>query len=173
MNKKYLFGIVLIILICLFAFLVRDRGAVKNNDVIKASIQIANPADTFCVSSGGVLSSVNSGAGVYSNCTFPSGKMCESWALFRGECLIEGVNNYVVYKNSSSGVSVGANFRIKTNSVILDSKELGISYNELKQAESGSGIRYLSVDGKIEFWEHQGEVTITKEGKQIFVGKIK
>ncbi len=39
-------------------------------------------------------------------------------------------------------------------------------------AVSGSGARYANSDQSLVFWEHQGEVTITKDGNQVFKGKI-
>jgi putative hemolysin/membrane-bound inhibitor of C-type lysozyme len=123
---------------------------------------LANPAAEFCIQSGGTLSG--------EDCAFAGGQTCNAWGLFRGECIVEGVNNLATYTSATSTLS--ANFRIKAGTVIINSKELNLDYVELKQAVSASGARYLSADNKVEFWEHQGEATVSVDGKQIFVGKI-
>jgi putative hemolysin len=45
--------------------------------------QMANPASTNCVDQGGTLTITPDQVGM---CKLPSGKTCEEWALFRGEC---------------------------------------------------------------------------------------
>lgn len=42
----------------------------------------------------------------------------------------------------------------------------------LESAISGSGARYANADESLVLWEHQGEVTITKDGVDVFVGRI-
>lgn len=128
------------------------------------SVELANPASEFCVQNGGTLSTSGE------DCIFSNSQTCNAWGLFRGECIVEGVNNFATYTSATSTLS--ANFWIKTGTVIINSKELNISFLELKQAVSASGARYLSADNKVEFWEHQGEVTLSIDGKQIFVGKV-
>lgn len=125
------------------------------------NVGLANPAAEFCIQNGGTLSG--------EDCSFVGGKTCNAWGLFRGECIVEGVNNVATYTSATSTLS--ANFRIKAGTVIINSKELNLNYVELKQAVSGSGARYLSADNKVEFWEHQGEATVSVDGKQVFVGK--
>ena len=39
-------------------------------------------------------------------------------------------------------------------------------------ARSASGARYANEDESLVFWEHQEEVTITKNNQQIFQGKF-
>ncbi len=49
-------------------------------------IQIANPASTNCVDHNGTFSIVDTNEGQVGMCALPSGKVCEEWAYFRGEC---------------------------------------------------------------------------------------
>jgi putative hemolysin len=141
----------------------QNNNSDQNQQVTEATTTtLANPASEFCIQSGGTLSG--------EDCTFASGQACNAWGLFRGECIVEGVNNVATYTSVTSTLS--ANFRIKAGTVIINSKELNLNYTELKQAVSGSGARYLSADNKVEFWEHQGEATVSIDGKQIFAGKI-
>lgn len=42
----------------------------------------------------------------------------------------------------------------------------------LKRAVSGSGTRYTNEDESIVFWEHQGELTITRDGVEVFRGVV-
>ncbi len=42
----------------------------------------------------------------------------------------------------------------------------------LKRAMSASGTRYTNNDESIVFWEHQGELTITKDGAEVFKGMV-
>jgi putative hemolysin len=49
--------------------------------------QLANPSATFCVSKNYTYQIVTKPDGSQSgNCVFPSGKACDGWAYFRGEC---------------------------------------------------------------------------------------
>ncbi len=51
--------------------------------------QIANPASTYCIEHGGKLSIIEEEPGMGGQvgmCTLPSGKVCEEWTFFRGEC---------------------------------------------------------------------------------------
>lgn len=58
----------------------------------KGSAQIANPASENCVKLGGKLTIEKNGkGGEYGVCHFEEGRLCEEWALFRGECPREGV----------------------------------------------------------------------------------
>lgn len=50
----------------------------------KASL--ANPASVNCVDLGGTLEIKDKTDGQVGYCTLPGGKVCEEWALFRGEC---------------------------------------------------------------------------------------
>lgn len=44
--------------------------------------------------------------------------------------------------------------------------------NTLERVISASGDRYANADESLVFWEHQGELTITKDGEEAFVGRI-
>lgn len=56
--------------------------------------QISNPASENCVRQGGKLEIYKSrSGGEYALCVFPDGSQCEEWALYRGECSIEGVKS--------------------------------------------------------------------------------
>ncbi len=48
--------------------------------------QIANPASTNCIDNNGTLNIIDTNEGQVGMCTLPSGKVCEEWAYFRGEC---------------------------------------------------------------------------------------
>lgn len=53
----------------------------------KVRVGMANPASVKCVQKGGKLNIVkDKSGGEMGMCVFPSGKQCEEWALFRGEC---------------------------------------------------------------------------------------
>ena len=60
--------------------------------------QLANPASTRCIESGGTvrLERLPNG-GQYGVCVFVDDRQCEEWALFRGECPAGGlrVTGYV------------------------------------------------------------------------------
>ncbi|MBS3073779.1 DUF333 domain-containing protein [Candidatus Pacearchaeota archaeon] len=47
---------------------------------------LANPASVFCEEQGGTLEIRENTEGQYGVCIFSSGKECEEWAFFRGEC---------------------------------------------------------------------------------------
>lgn len=47
----------------------------------------------------------------------------------------------------------------------------GMTY-DLKQTISASGARYESADGKVIFWEHQGEATLEIDGKTVVEGAV-
>ncbi len=59
-----------------------------------AQRQISNPASENCVRQGGKLQIYRSKTdGERTLCVFPDGSQCEEWALYRGECSIEGVKS--------------------------------------------------------------------------------
>jgi hypothetical protein len=53
---------------------------------------LANPASVYCLKQGGTLD-IMAGwdSGQMGICTFPDGKMCEEWAMMRGDCPVGGV----------------------------------------------------------------------------------
>jgi uncharacterized protein len=48
--------------------------------------EMANPASVHCINAGGKLTIQRTPQGEVGMCQLPSGKVCEEWALFRGEC---------------------------------------------------------------------------------------
>lgn len=54
-------------------------------------VQLANPASTHCVKSGGRVSIEKLPAGEFGVCLFEDNRQCEEWALLRGECPMGGV----------------------------------------------------------------------------------
>ncbi len=134
---------------------------------LKAST--ANPASLFCIDNGGSLTMNSTEAGVSGTCSFPPGDQCEEWALFRGECDIEGVSTLVTYRNGDHVVR--AIYRAKLNTVLVHAPSLNIENLMVVPAVSASGARYETPDKRTEFWEHQGELTLSVDGTQIFIGK--
>ena len=64
--------------------------------------QIANPASVNCEEKGGKLVTKNRGdLGEYAICVFETGRACEEWALFRGECPETGVD-YASYATTAA-----------------------------------------------------------------------
>lgn len=47
---------------------------------------LANPASVYCLEIGGTLEMRENEAGTYGVCIFDSGRECEEWSLFRGDC---------------------------------------------------------------------------------------
>lgn len=66
------------------AFDLIDNTQEENN-----SVKIANPASVHCIEQGGSLELISNETGSYGMCTLLNGTVCEEWALFRGECLLE------------------------------------------------------------------------------------
>jgi putative hemolysin len=166
MNKNNI--LILIILIAVVMGAIFFFG--KSNSPKIENVGMANPASVFCKENGGQSQMQKDEKGEYANCIFPNGQKCEEWTLFRGECAIDGVVNLAKYSDDKNQVS--AAFFVKENTAILNAKHLNFENLFMNIAESASGARYLSQDGKVEFWEHQGETTISVGGKKMFVGKI-
>ncbi len=132
-------------------------------------VAIANPASVFCVENGGSLSMNTTAEGTTGTCTFPTGEQCEEWALFRGDCDIEGVSKQVTYSNGTRIVRVV--YHIKKDVATITATDFGIETTTLTRSVSASGARYLSADARLEIWEHQNELTIARDSQQLFVGK--
>lgn len=109
-------------------------------------------------------------AGEMGSCAFPSGEQCEEWALFRGECDVEGVSKLATYSDGAN--IVRAIYRNKLNTVIVNAPHINMENVLVVSAVSASGARYETPDKRTEFWEHQGELTISIDGEKVFVGKI-
>jgi len=59
----------------------------KQEQKKERKIGMPNPASENCINKGGSLKiKKNAEGGEYGECTFPNGKVCEEWALYRGEC---------------------------------------------------------------------------------------
>lgn len=53
---------------------------------------LANPASEYCVAQGGqVIIQTRGDGGAYGLCTFDDARVCEEWAMLRGECPVGGV----------------------------------------------------------------------------------
>ena len=169
-NKTILAVLTLLIFILAGIFFFRfakqsqPKPAEENNVA-----QIANPASVLCVKNGGKLDIADEASGQEYLCSFPNGQKCEEWAFFRGECNVEGISNTGIYNDGKNEVKVI--YRMQDDSILL-APSFGYDYLIIKQAMSGSGARYLSSDGKVEFWEHQGEGKLSVDGKAIFTGKV-
>lgn len=55
----------------------------------KPRTQLANPASEFCIANGGTLDIRTADDGSQTGYCSKSEKVCEEWALFRGDCSIE------------------------------------------------------------------------------------
>jgi|GEM_PF-1419461 len=173
MNKNILIAIVAVLILVAGILTYHSSTTPEEpmmNEVVSAPVALANPASTFCAENGGTLQINNTPQGEQGVCSFPNGATCEEWALFRGDCNVEGVSNTGLYSDGKAEVKLV--YRIKTRSAILMAPTLGYDSLPLAQAMSGSGARYLSLDEKVEFWEHQGEGKLSVDGKEIFLGKI-
>ncbi|MFM7801348.1 MAG: DUF333 domain-containing protein [Limnohabitans sp.] len=49
-------------------------------------LAMANPAALACANAGGISLKTYDSKGEHSMCRLPSGKVCEEWAFFKGEC---------------------------------------------------------------------------------------
>jgi putative hemolysin len=90
MNNKKIITIISLVVIVLGILYLTNY---KKESLKDSEVQIANPASTFCIESGGTLEIVETPESQMGNCTLPNGTVCEEWALFRGECASE--NNEV------------------------------------------------------------------------------
>lgn len=73
---------------------------------------------------------------------------------------------HATYTNGEE--TVEADFYNESETMVFAHSTLGKII--LRRAISASGARYISEDESIVFWEHQGEVTITKDGDEVFKG---
>lgn len=56
------------------------------------SVQRANPASTHCIQEGGKHVVERGPGGEFGVCQFPDNRLCEEWALLRGQCPKGGVH---------------------------------------------------------------------------------
>lgn len=73
-------------------------------------------------------------------------------------------------KYTDGKTEVAADFNLQERTVTFTHPSLGTT--TLPEAISASGARYASQDETTVFWEHQGELIITSQGKDIFKGKV-
>lgn len=77
----------------------------------------------------------------------------------------------VITASYSDGISeVEASFDNKDQSVTFTHPKMGTT--TLPAAISASGARYANSNETIVFWEHQGELTITQNGVEVFRGEV-
>ena len=57
-----------------------------------ATARMANPASLNCIQQKGKLQTVKTAQGEVTYCLLPSGKKCEEWDMFRGNCPVRTVN---------------------------------------------------------------------------------
>ena len=62
-------------------------GCTQSDMTTAERVALANPASVNCIKVGGKLTIKRSTKGESGMCHLPTGKVCEEWALFRGECL--------------------------------------------------------------------------------------
>ncbi|MEM7298309.1 MAG: DUF333 domain-containing protein [Pseudomonadota bacterium] len=99
----------------------------------------ANPASVHCKKYGGQLELRQTNNGVQGICHFSDGSQCDEWAFFKRQCQIgkrwvyqcdEGLSFMITYSNNSQHALLA----------------FGDQEINLKQKESGSGIRYNAND---------------------------
>jgi len=89
LTKLLLLILFLLVLIALGIYYnLHQEVIVDNIDKDKDNnVSIANPASTYCIENDGELKiRKNEDGGEYGVCIFESGKECEEWAYFNGEC---------------------------------------------------------------------------------------
>ena len=74
----------------------------------------------------------------------------------------------VIYSDAEGDVFVSADFNNTDGTVTFSHKDIG--EHTLPSVISASGARYANEDESVVFWEHQGEVTISYEDLDIFIG---
>lgn len=74
----------------------------------------------------------------------------------------------VVYADADEDVFVSADFNNTDGTVTFSHKDIG--EHTLPSVVSASGAKYANEDESIVFWEHQGEVTLSYEDLDIFIG---
>ncbi len=93
-------GIVLVWVI-LFSGIEINSKKGNNSNGSNDSIGIANPASVYCQKEGGNLEiRKDENGGEYGVCIFESGRECEEWAFFRGECRKEEIENNFCFRST-------------------------------------------------------------------------
>lgn len=75
-----------------------------------------------------------------------------------------------VFTSPTSKETVSVVFDQKNNTATMSG--LGYSTLVLKSATSASGARYLDTTGTLELWNRGETITLSKDGKQVFLGNI-
>lgn len=71
----------------IFLIISLPKNSVVKNESNTNNTQLANPASVYCLKSGGNLSiRTDENGGQYGICTLSSGKECDEWKYYRGEC---------------------------------------------------------------------------------------
>ena len=70
----------------LCALVLATWGCTRSEMTTAERVALANPASVHCIYLGGKLISKRTPQGELGMCQLPSGKVCEEWTLFRGEC---------------------------------------------------------------------------------------
>ncbi|GEM_PF-3649643 len=88
MNKRYLLHALVVLTLCCVATSACSGSEKKNN---KDTITLANPASVKCLKDGYKLKTMTiNGVPGSSVCFNPrTGKQCEIWQYFRGECNLQ------------------------------------------------------------------------------------
>lgn len=71
----------------LCALALATSACTPSESATKPASEMANPASVNCTNAGGKLTITRTPQGEFGMCQLPSGKVCEEWALFRGECV--------------------------------------------------------------------------------------
>jgi putative hemolysin/membrane-bound inhibitor of C-type lysozyme len=108
-------------------------------------LQLANPASAHCTNNGGQLELRRTPEGTEGICYFENGSECDEWAYFKGEC---NVGMRWVYQ-CDQGLHFIISFYDREQALL----EFGDQEVKLKQARSGSGMRYTG-----------GDITFTGKG---------
>ena len=90
-----------------FAFLLSACATVAAPDAPKTqdnspSARMANPASLNCLQQRGKLQTLKTSQGEVTYCLLPSGKKCEEWDMFRGNCPVRTVNANRKFGNQST-----------------------------------------------------------------------
>jgi hypothetical protein len=107
MNHKQQFSFIFLVIILLVAidsfFIVKymnnrvNQAADNNKEVVNGEfVVLVNRASVYCAEQGGTLLDQPKGdGGNYVLCSFEDGKVCEQWAMLRGECPVGGIDTSV------------------------------------------------------------------------------
>ncbi len=92
----------------------------------KKSVTLPNPASQYCLEKGGTLSLAKRGdGGQYGICLLEDARQCEEWAMFRGECPLNGVKitGYLTPQGSYCAIQGGKVLDKETNCLLPSGKK--------------------------------------------------